>query len=424
MHNLHRYLYSLTLYLLTPIFILRLLWRSYNTPGYRHRISERFGYLSKLPPQHGIWVHAVSFGEVQAAIPLLKQILTIYPQLPLVVTTTTPSGSQRLLETLGSQVYHCYAPYDVPWAVRRFLSQVQPSYVIIMETEIWPNILYQCHYQHIPVLLANARLSAKSAHGYAKLQALTQATLGYFTKIAAQTSEDAQRFVQLGANTNNIEITCNIKFDLSLDPDIGSQAATIRQLWGKNRPIWIAASTHAGEEEQVLDAHQQILSVLPNTLLVLVPRHIERCTKIASLITARGWNVTLRSQATPCAADTKVFLGDSMGELIRFFAAADVALIGGSLIPHGGHNLLEPAAVGIPAITGPYVMNFKEITQMMVAANAAVQVTSVAELVTVVINWLQNQDLRNQIGTNGRLLVERNRGALAKLLQIINSLIK
>jgi len=416
-------LYTLLLYLLIPLVLLRLLWRSLSAPDYRRRVGERFGRLPRLPEQGGLWVHAVSVGEVQAGAPLIKRLLREYPELPVIVTTTTPTGSRRLRELLGERVMHVYAPYDVPLVIRRFLAAARPRLAVFIETEVWPNILEQCRRGGIPTVLANARLSERSARGYAKLGAFARETFAKLDLVAAQGEADARRFVELGASPERVVVIGSIKFDVRLPPSLLEQSAVIKRVWGEDRPVWIAASTHEGEDEQVLEAHRQVLAALPEALLVLVPRHPERFVRVGQLAEKREFRMVKRSEGRPCGADTQLFLGDSMGELPMFFAAADLAFMGGSLVPHGGHNPLEPAASGVPVVTGPHVFNFTAITEMLLAADAAVRVETPAELARTVSAWLGDASLRTRIGENGHRVVEQNRGALDRLLGLIDAML-
>ena len=418
-----RHLYTAILYLIIPLVLLRFLWRSLSAPDYRRRVGERFGRLPRLQARGGLWVHAVSVGEVQAGAPLIKRLLQDHPQLPVIVTTTTPTGSRRLRELLGERVMHVYAPYDVPLVVRRFLAAARPRLAVFIETEVWPNILEQCRRRGIPTILANARLSERSARGYGKLGGFTRETFGKLGLVAAQAEADAQRFIALGALPAQVVVTGSIKFDVRLPPSLQEQSAVIKRSWGEDRPVWIAASTHEGEDEQVLEAHRLVLEALPDALLVLVPRHPERFVRVGQLALKQGFCLVRRSQGRPCDAGTQLFLGDSMGELPMFFTAADLAFMGGSLVPHGGHNPLEPAASGVPVITGPHMFNFSAITEMLLAADAAVQVASATELAETVIAWLGDASLRARIGENGRRVVEQNRGALDRLVGLIGEMI-
>ncbi len=386
--------------------------------------------MPHIDARETLWVHAVSVGETQAALPLIKALQQHYPHMTLVVTTMTPTGSARVRAALGDTVFHVYAPYDLPGAVQRFLQRTHPRVAIIMETELWPNLIHGCQQRGIPVIVANARLSVRSAAGYQRVARLTRDTFQQITVIAAQAQADAQRFIALGADPARVAVTGNIKFDITPTPDVREHAAALRRSWGAQRPVWIAASTHASaagsEDEQVLAAFATLRLTLPDALLVLVPRHPERFAKVAALCREQGYNVTRRSEQKAGNADlssTDIYIGDSMGELMIFYAASDVAFVGGSLIPHGGHNLLEPAALGIPVLTGPHTFNFAEISRLLLDAGAARQVNNPAELAEAVIACLQNDTLRRTTGEQGQRLVEHNRGALAKLLVIIKGCI-
>jgi 3-deoxy-D-manno-octulosonic-acid transferase len=414
-----RYLYTLLLYLLVPLVVLRLLWRSLRAPAYRRRWAERFGFFPRLPVEGAVWVHAVSVGEVQAALPLIAW-LRQQRQVPVVVTTTTPTGSERVRQQLADQVFHVYAPYDLPGAVRRFLKRARPRAVIIMETEVWPNLFHRCRAAAIPLILANARLSARSAQGYRRFPTLTKATLRNVSELAAQARPDADRFISLGMDAQHVHVTGNIKFDVQLPEELHARAQRLRGEWGEQRPVWVAASTHAGEEELVLSAFGMVQTRLPQALLVLVPRHPERFDKVAELCQRRGYAVARRSARSAPGAEVAVFLGDTMGELPLFYAAADVAFVGGSLVPTGGHNILEPAALGVPIVVGPHTFNFLEITRALIVHGGGERVETVTELATMVVRFLENTKLRDATGSCGRELVERNRGALAKLESILN----
>jgi 3-deoxy-D-manno-octulosonic-acid transferase len=418
-----RRLYTALLYLLLPLVVLRILWRSLSAPDYRRRLAERFGYLPPLRAKGGLWVHAVSVGEVQASAPLIRRLQRSYPGLPILVTTTTPTGSRRLRELLGEDVAHVYAPYDVPLVVGRFLDASAPRLALFVETEIWPNILHQCRRRGIPTVLANARLSERSARGYGRLGRFSTETFGNLSLVAAQSTTDRDRFLALGVSPQRLVVTGSIKFDVRLSPSLQEQSAVIKRTWGVDRPVWIAASTHEGEDEQVLAAHRVVLEQVEDALLVLVPRHPERFARVGAMVAREGFRQVRRSEGRTCTPDTQVFLGDSMGELPMFIAAGDVAFVGGSLVPHGGHNLLEPAASGVPAVTGPHVFNFAQITDMLVAAGGAVKVTDADALGSTVSRWLQDASLRARIGENGRRVVAQNRGALDRLVSLVAALL-
>lgn len=416
-----RLLYTTLLYLLLPLVLLRVYWRGRRDVGHRQRWRERLGFIPPLP-SGGLWVHAVSVGETRAALPLIRALLNRYPDLPLLVTTTTLTGSRQVRAALGEQVHHVYAPYDLPGAVARFLRQTQPRLAIIMETELWPNLLRQCAVAGIPTLIANARLSERSARGYARIRWLTATLLRDVTLIAAQAKADAERFRALGAP--RVVIAGNLKYDLTLPDDLSAWGRRFRRdTLGANRPVWIAASTHAGEDAHVLNALARLRARWPELLLLLVPRHPERFDNVAALCQQRGFSVVRRSEQRPCAPDIAVFLGDSMGELLRFYAAADLAFVGGSLVPTGGHNVLEPALLGLPVLFGPHLFNFTESSERLLAAKAAWRVADAAELAAAVDRLLANPTLRQDAGQRGRAVVEQHRGALMALLGHIETLL-
>jgi len=411
-------LYTLLLRLLLPLALVRLLWRSLRAPAYRRRIGERLVLRGSAAGPADVWVHAVSVGEVQAAAPLIRHLLTRDPPQRILVTTTTPTGAARVADLFGQTVTHRYTPFDLPGMVGRFLDAVRPRLILVMETEIWPNTLAEANRRQISVVLANARLSDRSARGYARLQPLTRETLNRFERIAAQGEADARRFLELGAGAHRVEITGSIKFDQQLPASLQEQSEVLRRAWG-GRPVWVAASTHEGEEEPVLEAHRRIRAQVPDTLLVLVPRHPERFDRVADLVSRGGFSLVRRSTRTPCDPDTAVLLGDTMGELPVFLAAADAAFIGGSLVPVGGHNPLEAAAVGVPVATGPQVFNFAAILDLLVTEEAAVIVEDAEGLAALMSRWLTDAAERARIGENGRRVVAQNRGAMNRLIDLI-----
>ncbi|CAK0769321.1 3-deoxy-D-manno-octulosonic acid transferase [Gammaproteobacteria bacterium] len=420
--SLPRRIYSLVLCLLVPLVVARLFLRSLRAPGYRRRMGERFGFGSALPSEsQTLWIHAVSVGEVQAAVPFVRALRERYPLAQLLLTTTTPTGAECVYAAFGtdSAVVHRYAPYDLPGAVRRFLDRTQPQLLVIMETELWPNLIRTCRQQGIPVILANARLSERSARGYRHFPTLTRETLQDLSAIAAQADTDAKRLKDLGAPPERLHITGNIKFDLRLPASLREEAATLRRDLDINRPVWIAASTHDGEEEAILTVHRELRRTLPNALLLLVPRHPERFPRVASLCRRMGFPPVAWSEHLPVPAPCAVYLGDTMGRLPLFYAAADAAFVGGSLVPVGGHNPLEPAALGIPVTFGPHRFNFAEITHLLLEAGAAQEVGDVAALVATMTYWLQDANLRHALGECGRQVVDANRGALAALMAVV-----
>jgi 3-deoxy-D-manno-octulosonic-acid transferase len=414
-----RIAYSIILYLLSPLFIVHLLVRSIRAPAYRQRWRERFGFYSDRPVRKPIWVHAVSVGEAQAAMPLIRRLQAQYPTHTVLVTTTTPTGSQRVREVFGDDVMHVYVPYDLPGAVGRFMEAMQPCAAIIMETEIWPNLYAACAARDVPLILANARLSERSMRGYRRLGRFTREVVNNVSVIAAQGQSDAARFIALGAAPDKVTITGNIKFDIQTPASLAEQAAVLRRDLGVERRVWIAASTHQGEDELVLDAHAQVMHALPDALLVIVPRHPERFDRVSSLCEKRGYNVVRRSAHRACADDVDIYIGDSMGELDLFYAASDVAFIGGSLVDVGGHNPLEAAAMGRALVQGNHTFNFVEITRMLREAGAVREVHDSEELATVVCDLLRDANWRSEAGERAKAVVERNRGALVKLLDCI-----
>lgn len=415
-----RRIYTGLLYGTLPLVLLRLYWRGWQDAEHRHRWQERFGFI---PPQPtgGLWLHAVSVGEARAALPLIRALRERYPTLPLLVTTTTLTGSRQVRSAFSDQVQHVYAPYDLPGAVARFLGNVRPRLAIIMETELWPNLLRQCATANVPVVIANARLSERSARGYARIRCLTQMMLRDITVIAAQTEADAERFRALGAS--QAQVTGNLKYDLALSDNLLEQGRLWRNILGERRLIWIAASTHAGEDELILDALARLRTQWPDLLLLLTPRHPERFDSVTTLCRQRGFSVVRRSEQQPCAPSVAVFLGDSMGELLQFYAAADLAFVGGSLVSTGGHNVLEPALLGLPVLFGPHMFNFTEASTRLLAVKAAWQVANVTELASTVQQLLADPELRCSAGQRGRAMVERHRGALAALLACIEMLL-
>ena len=416
-------LYSLLLYLLLPLALLRLLWRGRRAPAYRRRWGERLGFYGDRPMAAGLWIHAVSVGETQAAAPLIKHFLDRHPDLGVMVTTTTPTGSERLRALFEDRVRHVYLPYDLPPILNRFLDRVRPRLVLVMETEIWPNLLRVCERRGIPVILGNARLSARSARGYARLGSFARGTFARLSLVAAQAEADAERFIALGVPAERVRVTGSIKFDLRQPASLEDKAEALRRLWGSDRPVWVAGSTHEGEEESLLAAQRHVRETLPRALQVLVPRHPERFDRVAALAQRSGLGLVRRSTGALCWPEAGVFLGDTMGELPVLIAAADAAFIGGSLVPVGGHNLLEAAAVGVPVAIGPHAFNFAEITRLLVAEGAAVQVADTGELASLMIAWLGDAALRARIGEQGRRVVARNRGALGRLIALVEDVL-
>jgi 3-deoxy-D-manno-octulosonic-acid transferase len=408
-----RRLYTVLFYLILPWIALRLLWRSYREPAYRARFLERLGFYP-VRFEKTLWVHAVSLGEVIAAIPLIQACKAGAGDLPIVVTTMTPSGAARVQAALGNTVTHLYLPYDLPDAIHRFLNAVRPIGGIIMETELWPNLIHACAKRDIPVCLMNARLSEKSLLGYQRVKSGMRKVLQQFAWIAANSQADAERFMTLGASAARMSVTGNIKFDATIPERVKQESAHFHQQLGEHRLIWVAASTHAGEDEQILSAHQQLLKQYPTALLILVPRHPSRFDAVYALC-QQTFTVHRRSQLhAPLSHDVQVLLGDTMGELLLMYSVADVAFVGGSLIPHGGHNPIEPALFSKPILTGPHIFNFTDIGNQFTAAHAIDFVTDSKTLFEKLNQLMASSSLRQEMGSRAAALVEANRGVLAR----------
>jgi len=417
-----RHLYTIFIILLVPFFTLRLFWKSRLNPGYRQRWQERFGFFESGALAQSIWIHAASVGEVQATQQLVKQLQQRYPGKQIVFSTTTPTGAERVKLLYGNDVIHYYFPYDIPFVINRWLKQVRPQKLIMMETEIWPNLLIACQKTHIPAILANGRLSEKSLRGYLRFGRFAQQVFQSIRVVAVQSVDDAERFKQAGVRTEQMEITGSVKFDVSQPAVVREQAEAMRRLIGTGRPVWIAASTREGEEEAVLAAHARVCEKIPEALMILVPRHPERFDKIAQLCEQRGFTLMRRSSNRTCTAEHKIFLGDSMGELPMMYQVADVAFVGGSLVDSGGQNVLEPASFGLPVLFGPSMYNFATISEMLLCEQAALRVDDAVALADQVIAWLSDASERAKYGENARRLVEENRGATEKLVSLISSL--
>ncbi|MAR90257.1 MAG: 3-deoxy-D-manno-octulosonic acid transferase [Pseudomonadales bacterium] len=422
---LARLLYTLTFYLAIPLLLFRLWKRARKNSDYAWRIPERFGYYTlQTPLQNSLWFHTVSVGEFLAARPLIDRILDNYPDRPCVITTMTPTGSDRVQQAYadqlaGGRIQHVYLPYDLPDALNRFLKRFNPAVLVIMETELWPNMIHYTYRAGVPIVLANARLSEKSADGYRRVLPLFRPMMRELALLAAQSDADGERFVELGLPPRNLQVTGTVKFDLDIKPETHDQARALRERWGGKRKVWIAASTHQGEDEEVLEAHLYIRSKLPGTLLVLVPRHPERFADVAGLVEGRGLTLSRVSQQQPVTEDTDVVLGDTMGELLKMLGAADVAFIGGSLVPVGGHNMLEALAMGTPALTGPHVFNFQMVADLLTELNVLETVTTTVGLGQAVERLLTHDEQRYALSKRGRGVVEDNRGAMDRLFSLI-----
>ena len=410
-----RFFYTLGLWLLMPYVFFHLLWRGRKQPEYLLHIGERFGFYNAHSDKPLIWLHTVSVGETRAAASLIKRLHEKYPDHQLLLTHTTPTGRAASEQLYGNSVLRTYLPYDYPFAVKHFLSHFQPCIGILLETEIWFNLIHACHSNDIPLLLLNARLSEKSARGYARFAGLTRAALGELAVIAAQTTADAQRFGSLGGG--NIAVTGNLKFDIEAPSGMLELGKQLRTLFGANRKIFLAASTREGEEELILQTLSRL--AMPGLLTVIVPRHPQRFDEVASLLNKNGITFQRRSKNEPVSPDTQVVLGDSMGEMFAYYAASDIAFIGGSLLPFGGQNLIEACVVGTPVLIGPHTYNFAEATRLAVEAGAAAQVKNTDELLDALQRLLEQPEALGEMRQQCAGFIEANRGATEKSLRII-----
>lgn len=428
-----RSLYSLLLTLLLPLAFVRLWFKGRTNPDYMQRWGERLGYMPDLPKRPRLWVHAVSVGETVAAAPLIRQWQATHPDWAVLVTTTTPTGAAQVRRLFGDTVEHCYLPFDLPGTMGRFIDRTRPTLGIVIETEIWPNLYANCHKAGIPLLLANARLSERSYSAYRRLRWLIGPTLRQTTLIAARSAEDVQRFVALGAEAPYVHAWGNLKFDLTVPASAYAQAGQWRLWWGEQRPVWIAASTHPEEELQVLTAHRHVLAEQPDALLVLAPRHPERLPAVLVDVEKAGFSALCRSALaavphipspdTPAPATSQVLVVDTLGELMTFYAACDVAFVGGSLVPVGGHNPLEPLALGKPTVTGPCVFNFDAVYAELTALEGTTTVASARGLGQHVAELLAQPERRALPATVVAWL-QANQGSTARLLAYADQLVR
>ncbi|MCK9395699.1 MAG: lipid IV(A) 3-deoxy-D-manno-octulosonic acid transferase [Methylobacter sp.] len=415
-----RAFYSCLFYLLIPFIIVRLIWRSIKAPAYRHRWSERFALYNTKFAQNVIWFHAVSVGEAEALFPLVRQIQQKYPDAKLLITTTTPTGSARVKAVMQGSVEHVYLPYDIPGVVNRFMQCFKPRIAVIMETEIWPNIFASCGENEVPLYIINARLSEKSVSGYQKIPALISSALTHVKLIAAQTQDDADRFVAIGAKAEIVRALGNIKFDIETSSEITRQGLQLKVDLFNGRFVWLIASTHKDEEAIFLESYKKIKQKIPELLLVIVPRHPERFTEVRKLCEQQQLAVVMRTSNDVCRQHTDVYLADTMGELKMLYAASDTAFVGGSMVPVGGHNILEAAAVGIPVLFGPYMANFKEIAEGVLHADAAIQCQNESEIISAITALHADSAYRQSLSEKGKAFVRRNQGAITRVLGVLS----
>ncbi len=414
-----RALYSGLFYLLIPFILLRLIWRSIKAPAYRYRWSERFALYHKKSPQNVIWMHAVSVGEAEALFPLARQIQQQHPDAKLLITTTTPTGSARVKAVMQG-VEHVYLPYDLPCAVNRFMRCFKPNIAIIMETEIWPNLFACCGNYEVPLYIINARLSENSASGYKKIPALIIPALAQVKQIAAQTQDDALRFAAIGAAREKITTLGNIKFDVDVSSEIIEQGLQLKADLLGGRFVWLIASTHKDEEAIFLEIYTAIKSKIPELLLVIVPRHPERFGEVKKLSELHRLTVVARTSGDVCHQHTDVYLADTMGELKMLYAASDAAFVGGSMVPSGGHNILEALAVGTPVLFGPYMGNFKDIANGVLNQDAAIQCQNKNEIISAILALHEDPAYRQSLAKKGKSFVRQNQGAVARIFDMLN----
>ena len=418
-----RFFYTCLMYLIQPFVLFFMLLRSIKAPNYRKRLGERYGIYANLakPTQDGIVIHAASVGEVIAATPLVKRIQKEYPNLPITFTTVTPTGSERVKAAFGDSVTHCYLPYDLPCVINRFIDFIQPKVFIVIETELWPNLIDCLAHRNIPFIVANARLSARSARRYGKVKQHLQRMFSQISLIAPQDSISGKRYLELGYEKDRLQLTGNIKYDLVVSDELLKDITILHESWAKDRQIWIAASTHEGEEELILQAHHLLLKKHLNLLLLLVPRHPERFNPVADLIEKANFNFIRRSTGDIPSENTQVILGDTMGELMLMYGISDIAFVGGSLVKHGGHNPLEPLAFKLPVVSGKHTFNFPEVFTSLLEVQGVLQINSTEKALAEIIDKLLNsKEARQRLGNAGYEVLIENRGALQRLLDLLH----
>ncbi|EGR1560576.1 3-deoxy-D-manno-octulosonic acid transferase [Vibrio alginolyticus] len=419
-----RIVYTLLLALASPLLLFGLYKSKPNKPQFGSRWKEHFGITPKLKSNDKpIWIHAVSVGESIAATPLIKALKEQNPEQSILVTTTTSTGAEQIAK-LGDLIEHRYMPIDFGFAIKGFLKSVQPKQMLIIETELWPNTLHNVHKAGIPITVVNARLSEKSCQNYAKIQRLFNQLHPCLTQVLCQTDSDAERFERLGVEKKKLSVTGSIKFDIQISEQVKQQGQQLRAQLGRDRPIWIAASTHKGEDEQVLDAHRQVLKSHPNALLILVPRHPERFDDVFTLCQQQGFKTVRRTSTHAVETNTQVYLSDTMGEMLTLIGAADICFMGGSLIGDkvGGHNVLEPAALGVPIINGPSFFNFKEIVHEMKQNNLIKIVKNEDELARAIVALIKDVAAHERITSELAHFMLANSGSLQRTTTATSSI--
>jgi 3-deoxy-D-manno-octulosonic-acid transferase len=418
-----RLLYICIAYLLAPLVLGAQAMRGFRDRSHWEGFSQRFGFGDEVRGGRCIWVHAVSVGEVQASAPLVNALLAKFPDVPLVVTTGTATGRARARAIFKDRVDVRYVPIDLPGSVRRFFARVRPRLAVILETEIWPNLYHRCGRLEIPLVMASARISPRSVTRYRRLVGLFRQALSHGIFIAAQSEQDAERFRSIGASAERTHVVGNIKFDFRLPQNIESQGTQLRRMLGADRPVWVAGSTHAGEEDVLLAAHRLVRARVPRALLVMVPRHPPRFDEVGQWLKSAGVKFVTRGSGAGAGEETEVFLVDTLGELLSFYAAGDVAFVGGTLVPIGGHNLLEPASLGLPVLAGPNNYNSADVARLLVEGGAVRLVHDARELADAVCGLLADPGLRARMGASGRQAIEENRGAVDRLMAFLAPLL-
>jgi len=418
-----RFFYSLLVTLVTPFVLLYFAFRGLRDRAYLNRLGERFGFVPETVKAGGILVHAASVGEFNAASPLIRALLKTYPGQSVTVTSLTPTGSERVQSELGDTISHCYIPLDLPGAVSRFLSRLQPQLIIVMETEIWPNLYLQAQRLNIPLMMANARLSQRSVNRFQRMPEFVKDVLQAVDWIGAQSTDDQNRLTGCGADPQAVELTGNLKFDLATPASLNEQGAALRSRWNSSRPVLVAGSTHEADESVVIPAFVDLLKNLPDALLILVPRYPERFARATQLAKAAGLRTELHSQGEACSEQAQCFVIDTIGELMTYYACGDVAFVGGSFGDQGGHNALEPAAMGKPVLLGPNMENAREIASQLLQREAARRVTNQQDFRQAAEQILTDGVLRDSMGQAGRDLVEKNKGALDLTLKAVGKLL-
>ncbi len=418
-----RLVYTILFTLCMPFVFLKLLWRGYKAPEYRDRKLERFGFFKAPKIKDSIWVHAVSVGEVLAAEPIIREIQKRYPGKEVVVTSMTPTSSALIQKLFGGSVFHVYAPYDLPWLVDAFLRRVNPEFLIIMETELWPNTIHRTRLRGCPVVLANARLSERSARGYRRLKPAVGWMLNELCLVICQHQNDAMRFASLGIDENKISVTGSVKYDLDISESHLIKGAAHKQALSPDQIIWIAASTHEGEDARLLNIHRALRKVFPEAVLVLVPRHPERFEGVYQLALNQKFKTYRRSECKFMPADSEVFVVDAMGELLDFYAAASIAFIGGSLVEVGGHNPIEPGALGLPIIMGPYVFNFEAICQKLVSVGGLYLAEDDESLQACLLSLMSDPEKARAMGQAALKEIEASKGAVIRVADALTPLL-